>query len=64
MDSARRGSITIDNDLIGRYCGEIQLLKKDFEADARVNIIGFIHPEYIDLLEYLDYNTKIRFVRI
>ena len=60
----RRGSITIDNELMGRYCGEIQLLKKDFEADARVNTVGFIHPEYVDLLEYLDYKTKIRFVRI
>lgn len=60
----RRGAITIDNQLFGRYSGEMQLLKKDFDMDARVNVIGFIHPEYIDLLDYIDRDTKIKFVRM
>lgn len=60
----RKGSITMDNELIGRYSGEVQLLKKDFECDARVNVIGFIHPEFIELLDFIDRDTKIRFVRL
>lgn len=59
-----RGSITMDNRLAGRYSGELQLLKKDMPMDARVNVIGFVHPEYIDLLDEIDGNTRIRFVRI
>ena len=57
-----RGSITMDNHLIGRYGGEVQLLKKDFPMDARVNVIGHIHPAYVDLLEYIDRDTVIKFV--
>lgn len=60
----RKGSITMDNELIGRYCGEVQLLKEDLEEDSRVNVIGFIHPDYIDLLKYIDKDTRIRFVRL
>lgn len=59
-----KGSITIDNTLMGRYSGEIQLVKRDMPADARVNVIGFIHPEFIDVLEYIDENTKIKLVRL
>lgn len=59
-----KGSITMDNQLFGRYGGEMQLLKKDFDMDARVNVIGYIHPEFIDLLEYIDRDTKIKFVRM
>ncbi|MPM32459.1 hypothetical protein SDC9_79021 [bioreactor metagenome] len=60
----RRGSITLDNELMGRYCGEIQLLKKDLDVDSRVNVIGFIHPDYIELLDYIDTDTKIKFSKI
>lgn len=60
----RKGSITIDNCLMGRYCGEMQLIMKDLPRDARVNVIGFIHPDYIDLLQYIDEDTKIKFVSL
>lgn len=60
----RRGAITIDNTLMGRYCGEMQLLKKDLPTDARVNIIGFIHPDYIEALNYINENTKIKFTEL
>lgn len=59
-----RGSITMDNFLFGRYGGEVQLLKRDFEMDARVNVIGYIHPEFIALLDYVDGDTKIKFIRM
>lgn len=44
-----RGSITLDNRLYGRYSGEIQLLRKDFDADEKVNVIGTV-PEDAFLL--------------
>lgn len=59
-----RGAITMDNRLFGRYGGEVQLLKKDFDVDARVNVIGYIHPEFIDLLDYVDRDTKIVFEKM
>lgn len=60
----RRGSITMDNELFHRYGGEVELMKKDFDMDARVNVIGFIHPDYVDLLELIDRDTIIQFVDI
>ena len=60
----RAGSITMDNRLFGRYGGEVQLLKKDFDMDARVNVIGFIHPDYVELLQYIDSDTIIKFVKL
>ena len=54
--------ITIDNHLMGRYCGEVQILKCDLPSDARVNVIGFVHPEYVEALESIDGSTSIRLV--
>lgn len=59
-----RGSITIENMLSGRYSGEIQICKKDFPMDARTNVLGFIHPDFVELVDYIDRDTKIKFVRI
>ncbi len=59
-----RGSITIENTLSGRYSGEIQICKKDFPMDARTNVLGFIHPDFVELVDYIDRDTKIKFVRV
>lgn len=59
-----QGSICMENKLAGRYSGEIMIVKKTLEAEARSNVIGYIHPEYIDLLEYVDENTTIIFDRV
>ena len=53
-DRRKKGDITIDNHLMGRYCGEVQILKCDLPSDARVNVIGFVHPEYVEALESID----------
>ena len=47
------GSITIDNVNYKRYSGEIQLLRQDHEKDARVNVIGQVHPMYRSLLPWI-----------
>ena len=49
----KMGCITIDNKNYLRYSGEIQILKKDFEADDKVNIIGKVKQEYLDILKYI-----------
>ncbi len=60
----RKGSIMMCNKLAGRYSGEVHLAKCDLPFEARTNIIGFIHPEYVDLLDYIDANTTIIFERL
>lgn len=59
-----KGNIVIHNDLAGRYCGEINILKEDLSLDESCNIIGFVHPDYLELLKFIDGNTKIKFVKI
>ena len=49
----------MENKLAGRYSGEVHLVKQEMPFEARCNVIGFIHPEYIDLLEYVDETTTI-----
>ncbi|HWS43681.1 MAG TPA: MupG family TIM beta-alpha barrel fold protein [Pseudoflavonifractor sp.] len=44
-----RGAITLDNADYGRYSGEIQLTRRSFPADSRVNVIGAV-PEAYHLL--------------
>ena len=45
----RRGVITVDNRLYGRYSGELMLIREDLPPDERVNVIGSV-PENAQLL--------------
>lgn len=36
----KQGDITIDNEKFLRYSGEVCIMKKDLEADERVNVVG------------------------
>lgn len=54
------GSITIDNQRYGRYQGEVQITKCDLEADEKVNVIGRIIDEDIDLLQYIRGGKKFK----
>ena len=60
----QKGAIVIDNKLAQRYSGEIQIIKKELPYTSRSNNIGWIHPEYIPLLDYIDHTINIKFVRI
>lgn len=60
----KRGYIVMENKLAGRYSGEMHLIKKDLPFEARSNVIGFIHPEYIDILDYIDGSTTIVLERL
>ncbi|WP_290370111.1 DUF871 domain-containing protein [Peribacillus sp. Bi134] len=56
------GSITMDNDGYGRYRGEVQICKRDLEANHRVNVIGRIIEEDIPLLFLLKPGQTIKLI--
>lgn len=58
----RRGSIVMQNRLAQRYSGEVYLIKKNLPFEARSNVIGFVSPEYVDLLDQIDAGVKVKFV--
>ncbi|MET1247238.1 MupG family TIM beta-alpha barrel fold protein [Sporolactobacillus sp. STCC-11] len=54
------GSITVDNQLYGRYQGEIQITKHDLPADPKVNVIGIIMSEDLPLLHFMHGGSKFQ----
>lgn len=59
-----KGAIVIDNDLAQRYSGEVQIIKKELPFTPRSNNIGWVHPDFLELLNYLDHTVKIKFIKI
>ena len=60
----KRGSITMDNIKYKRYSGEIQILRKDLPQDDRVNVIGKVQDDYLDIMECIKNRDKIRFKKL
>ncbi|MDB6253823.1 MupG family TIM beta-alpha barrel fold protein [Lactobacillus amylovorus] len=60
----RKGSIVMQNKLAQRYSGEIDIVKQDLPFEVRSNVIGWVTPEYVNLLNYIDDQTKIVFKKI
>lgn len=58
----KAGSITIDNQLYGRYQGEVQIVTRDLCDDPRVNVIGRVILEDLWKLKYKDDYKKIVFI--
>lgn len=58
-----RGTITMDNERYRRYSGEVQILRTDFGEDERVNIIGEVSEEYLDVLDLMPNGSRIRLIR-
>lgn len=54
----KRGCITIDNVLYGRYSGEMQIILKALSADERVNVAGIISENDMYKLDYFRYGFK------
>lgn len=57
------GSITLDNKEYGRYSGEVQILRESFKEDPRVNVIGMVHPDSVELLQNIPNGAKIRLIK-
>ena len=58
----RRGSITVDNKLYGRYSGELMLMREDLRADDRVNVIGSVPENAWLLLDRIERGAKFMLV--
>lgn len=54
------GSITVDNELYGRYQGEIQITKTSLKPDEKVNVIGKVIEADIPLLPYIKAGRKFK----
>lgn len=54
------GAITVDNNLYGRYMGELQIMKKPLPPDRRVNVVGQLSAQEQKLLKYLKPGTPVR----
>ncbi len=59
----RKGALTLDNGLYKRYSGEMQLVYKALEADARVNVIGQVDDVYLGLVDAIQRGDRLRLVR-
>ncbi|QPA32336.1 DUF871 domain-containing protein [Thermaerobacillus caldiproteolyticus] len=60
----RKGSVTIDNTLYGRYAGELQITLADLPQDEKVNVVGCIIEEDLPLLSYVKEGQAFRLVRV
>lgn len=58
--SRKRGSITIDNELYGRYAGEMQIVINDLPEDKKVNVVGMVMEEDSSLLSYVRAGEKFQ----
>ncbi|OQR55108.1 DUF871 domain-containing protein [Bacillus sp. CDB3] len=58
--SRKKGSITIDNELYGRYAGEMQVVINDLPEDEKVNVVGMVVEEDVSLLPYIDAGKKFQ----
>lgn len=54
------GAVTIDNQLYGRYMGEIEVTKVNLPADKRVNVVGYVNRNEIDLLPLIGSGQKFK----
>lgn len=57
------GAVTLDNQLYGRYSGELQITKVDLPADERVNVLAHIEEKSIGLLSYIGPATPFEFLK-
>ncbi len=59
----KQGSITLDNHLYGRYQGELQIAKHDLVADPRVNVMGQIREQDMELIKWIVAGQSYEFIR-
>ncbi|KZE64683.1 hypothetical protein AWM68_11130 [Fictibacillus phosphorivorans] len=57
-----KGTITIDNQLYGRYAGELQICLDDLPANPKTNAVGMVRDESLPLLKYVGSGKKFVFL--
>lgn len=64
QQTRKKGAVTMDNELYGRYAGELQIALHDLPKDKRVNVLGHIVEEDLCLLPLIKAGQKFQlFVR-
>lgn len=57
-----RGTVTIDNQLYGRYAGELQIAVNNLPRDEKVNCIGKVIESDVPLLSNIKAGQKFQFI--
>lgn len=57
--AAKKGSIVMENRLARDYSGQIYLLKQDLPFAPENNVIGFLDPEYVPLLDEINADNQL-----
>lgn len=60
----KKGDITIDNSLYGRYKGELQIALKDMKNNNKINIVGRVKEDELYLLNSIKPWQKFKFNNI
>ena len=58
----KTGSIAVSNSGYGRYEGELEIARVDLPGDERMNVVGHIAPEAMELLPFVKRGLGVRFV--
>jgi uncharacterized protein len=58
----KKGAITIDNSLYGRYAGELQICLEDLPANKKVNLAGTVEKDSQSLLRFIGPGQKFTFL--
>lgn len=52
-EERNKGAVTLDNELYGRYMGEIQVCKKALPAHPNINVVAYVIEKDRDLLDVI-----------
>ena len=61
MQMRPAGTVTIDNNLFGRYQGELTITKEHLPPEFRTTVVGHLPEEEVFLLKHLQPGTKFHF---
>lgn len=56
------GSVCLSNINYGRYCGEIEISRKDLIQDNRVNVIGNVHKDDLPLIRFIKKGQSFKLI--
>lgn len=55
-----RGSVTLDNNLYGRYMNELEITRRDLPVDAAVNVLGHVIEDDLDCIQLIQSGTAFK----
>ena len=58
-----KGTVTLDNLKYGRYMNELQIVKKDLEANEAVNVIGRVSSSNLDCINMIGAGQAFQFIK-